>query len=324
MISLDFQLFHSLHVSPRTSSDGAIMAGCALEDCFKQFFVAENLKNYCCSNCWHTAAIEYLLRFAQDKANIEKLQCCNKNDICDCKTLSSLEGFRWSNSFSRTFKQLSIARSPKILCIHLQRASYNMFGQSVKLLGHISFPWILDLSSFMKTEVGIKKNTEANSRLGSLNRGNRERSFPLSKYQNVLNVLTVESISSKTNVVGEQEANTNIIPSGPCSESSETGPSLVDSRIRADCHEVVSAPFRHQRYRLVSVVEHFGSGGSGHYTVYRRVTAKIGDEDPASLLGSAIEQWFCISDSQVESVSEKDVFNANASMLFYERIDESI
>ncbi|KAI3451051.1 hypothetical protein Pfo_007716 [Paulownia fortunei] len=331
-ISLDFQLFHSLHLSPPISSDATIMAGCTLEDCLKQFFVAEHVENYCCSNCWHTAAIEYVSAFAEDKTDIEKLQRCNKNDSCECKTLSSLEAFPWSNRFSRTFKQLSIAQSPKILCIHLQRASYNMFGQSVKLLGHVSFPSILDLSSFMKTGVGIK-NMEANLQFGPLNRSSREiRSFPYSKYQNMLldpgmlscKASTVKSISSETEVAGEQERSAVIVENGPSSKASDA--SLLNSRRCADGNADVifpSAPLRHQMYRLVSVVVHFGTSGSGHYTVYRKVTGRLGDEDPVALLESAIEQWFCISDSEVHSVSEKDVLDANASMLFYEKIDNS-
>lgn len=74
-------------------------------------------------------------------------------------------------------------------------------------------------------------------------------------------------------------------------------------------------------YRLVSVVVHHGSSGSGHYTVYRKVTARLGDEDTVALLESSIEQWFCISDSQVRCVSQRDVLDANASMLFYEKIE---
>ncbi|KAL6583205.1 hypothetical protein OROMI_005283 [Orobanche minor] len=132
-ISLDFQLFHTLHLSPPISNGATIIPGCTLEDCLKRFFVAEHVENYCCSNCWHTAAIEYSCVFAENKADIENLRNCNKNDYCECKNLSFLEAFPWSNRFSRTLKQLSISRSPKILCIHLQRASYNMFGQSVKL-----------------------------------------------------------------------------------------------------------------------------------------------------------------------------------------------
>ncbi|KAK6125745.1 hypothetical protein DH2020_040519 [Rehmannia glutinosa] len=278
------------------------MAGCTLEDCLTQFCVAEHVENYCCSNCWHNAAIEYVSAFTKDKTVIEKLRCCNKNDSCGCKDLSSLEAFPWSNRFSRTFKQLSISRSPKILCIHLQRASYNMFGQSVKLQGHISFPLILDLSPFMNTGVGIK-HIGANSQFGPLNRSRKIRSFPYSKYQTMLldpgmlscKATKGKSISSETKIAGEQERNTITVENGPCSKAFET--SLLDSERRADGNGHVFSPLapnRHQMYRLVSVVVHYGTSGGGHYTVYRKVTARLGDEDPVALLESAIEQWFCI------------------------------
>ncbi|KAL7144122.1 hypothetical protein ABFS83_08G237300 [Erythranthe nasuta] len=318
-ISLDFQLFHSLHLSPPLSSDETIMDGCTLEDCLKQFFVAEHIENYCCSNCWHTAAIDYLSVFSSDKTDIEKLRRCNKNDSCDCKKISSLESFPWLNRFSRTFKQMSIARSPKILCIHLPRASYNMFGESVKLLGHISFPSILDLSPFMNTGVDIK-NTEPNLQISPLNRRSREiRSFTYSNYQNLLldpaklncKSTTEKSISSETMLESPEASN----PSSSDSTKSADGNMDVNLRL---------SPVRHQMYRLVSVVVHYGGDGSGHYTVYRKVRAKLGDENNfVALLESSIEQWFSISDSQVLSVSERDVFDANASMLFYEKIENS-
>ncbi|KAL2521389.1 Ubiquitin carboxyl-terminal hydrolase 27 [Forsythia ovata] len=309
-VSLDFQLFHSLHLSPLISYNATMMAGRSLEDCLEQFFVAEHIENYCCSHCWHSAAIKYVSTVAEDKTDIGKLQSCTNDDSCDCKTLSSLQGFPWSNRFCRTFKQLSIARSPKILCIHLQRASANIYGQTVKLRGHLSFPLILDLSPFMKSEVGIK-NLEENLQ------------FKKSKKQ-------CGNFSSKTEVAGESERNTGTLPNGNCLKVSKAGPMLLKNSGCADTSfgstPVLSKdkvdstiPSKPRLYRLVSVVEHFGTVGSGHYTVYRRVTAKIGAEDPVALLESAIDQWFCISDSEVHSVSEKDVLNANASMLFYEK-----
>lgn len=77
-------------------------------------------------------------------------------------------------------------------------------------------------------------------------------------------------------------------------------------------------------YHLVSVVEHFGSSGGGHYTVYRKVRGKIGgDGDDVALLESATQQWFCISDSHVDSVLEREVLDANASMIFYEKLDNA-
>lgn len=76
-------------------------------------------------------------------------------------------------------------------------------------------------------------------------------------------------------------------------------------------------------YRLSSVVEHFGRVGSGHYTVYRSVRADSNIEDPAKHCETPSSHWFCISDSEVHSVSETDVLTAEASLLFYERIIES-
>ncbi|GER35111.1 ubiquitin carboxyl-terminal hydrolase [Striga asiatica] len=299
------------------------MAGCTLEDCLKNFFMAEHVENYCCNNCWHNAAIEYSSVFAEDKTVVEKLQNCNKDDSCVCKKLSSLEAFPWSNRFSRTLKQMSISRSPKILCIHLQRASYNMFGQSVKLQGHISFPSILDISKFMNTGIGRKSTSK--SQFGPLNPSLREiRSFPFPKYRNTLvsprKLHSAKNTCFETNASGNQE-NTIAVNNGPCLKASES--SLLDSERRANTNESTNLPLpplRHQTYRLVSVVVHFGSSLGGHYTVYRKVTGRLGDEDLVALLESSIEQWFCISDSEVYSVSEKDVLGANASMLFYEKI----
>ncbi|KAL8473738.1 hypothetical protein ACS0TY_030546 [Phlomoides rotata] len=311
-ICLDYQLFHSLHLSPPVSNGGTIIAGCTLQDCIKQFFAAERIENYSCSNCWHNAAIGYLSAFAEDKTDIEKLQSCNADDSCQCKILSSLEAFPWSNRFSRTFKQMSIARSPKILCVHLQRASYNMFGQSVKLTGHISFPFVLDFSQF-----------------SPLNQSTREiRAVPYPKYQsmpfdprmlrfNASN--TAKSISMETDVASEKQRNA--VENGIRLEPSE---SILPSPTSCTNDNVdFMAPSRPQMYRLVSVVEHFGNSGSGHYTVYRKVRGKLGDEDHVGLLESALEHWFCISDSQVDSVSEKEVLDANASLLFYEKIEHT-
>ena len=85
-------------------------------------------------------------------------------------------------------------------------------------------------------------------------------------------------------------------------------------QVEGSCH---FAPWELHMYRLVSVVEHFGGGGSGHYSVYRRVSAKNKNDGDHPVV-----HWFCISDSYVQSVSEKDVLGAEASMLFYEKISE--
>jgi ubiquitin carboxyl-terminal hydrolase 30 len=82
----------------------------------------------------------------------------------------------------------------------------------------------------------------------------------------------------------------------------------------------VTVPPETQLYRLVSLVEHFGRAASGHYTVYRSVRADSNKEVPDDQFEPASERWFCISDFEVHSVSEKDVLDAEASLLFYEKI----
>ena len=78
-------------------------------------------------------------------------------------------------------------------------------------------------------------------------------------------------------------------------------------------------------YQLVSVVEHYGKSGSGHYIVYRRATESLNpfdyrfnheDQTPPV-------QWFYVSDSEVHSVPEETVLSAEASLLFYEKIPEN-
>ncbi|KAE9466149.1 hypothetical protein C3L33_01947, partial [Rhododendron williamsianum] len=156
-ISLDFQFFHSLHLSlVLCGGANVIMPGCSVEDCLRKFFVSERLDNYCCSHCWHGAAIKFLSSMDECEADIGKLRLCCEHGSCDCKKLPHLAALPWSNNFSHTFKQLNIARSPKILCIHLQRASMNEYGELIKLQGHVSFPLILNLNSF------VKKNWEEN------------------------------------------------------------------------------------------------------------------------------------------------------------------
>ncbi|KAL9245686.1 hypothetical protein vseg_019309 [Gypsophila vaccaria] len=83
-----------------------------------------------------------------------------------------------------------------------------------------------------------------------------------------------------------------------------------------------SVPSKTQLYRLVSVVEHFGRAGSGHYTVYRGVRAQIEEGDVDGGRNVLPLQWFRISDSDVHHASEEDVLGADASLLFYERIGD--
>ncbi|EFJ31355.1 hypothetical protein SELMODRAFT_88682 [Selaginella moellendorffii] len=68
-------------------------------------------------------------------------------------------------------------------------------------------------------------------------------------------------------------------------------------------------------YDLISVVVHQGSPMSGHYTVYRKVKeTKQGDVK----IAREETMWFAISDADVVKVSEEEVLEARATLLFYE------
>ncbi|CAH9071160.1 unnamed protein product [Cuscuta epithymum] len=267
------------------------VARCRVEDCLRRFLVAEQLESYYCSHCWHIAAIKYASKIIVDEIAVKKLKLCQELDSCDCKEMSCLRALPWSNEFSRTFKQFSIAHSPQILCIHLQRASINAFGESVKLQGHISYPLILDMSPFTKTQLGTKE-CEGGQQISLTNCIRQRTGIPSSYAKD----------GGEFREAAFQDSNDKELYSHSGS-SSASGSYL---------------PYREKHiYRLVSVVQHYGRVGSGHYIVYRRVAANTKQDSPAV---SSPEQWYCMSDSEVHAVSEKDVLDAEASLLFYEKV----
>ncbi|XP_062097401.1 ubiquitin carboxyl-terminal hydrolase 27 isoform X2 [Humulus lupulus] len=285
-ISLNFESFHSLALSPVLATGANIMVGCSLEDCLKQFTVAEQVENYRCSSCWHIAGIRFLSAIGSDETEIEKLRTCSEQDFCDCRKFLPQDAFPWSNKFSHTLKQISIARSPKILCIHLKRVSFNVFGESFKLQGHISFPMILDLFSFMTSGVAIKSRQEIFQR-GKMQPHYKQPSFLTGNFNiqhDTRNLnskdKTKESFYSKdTQDIRIEESNIDQI--GCCSET---------THVEKETHSYNQVSMIHQSvppsslYRLVSVVEHFGGAGSGHYTIYRSILKCMGSQKKRFLL----------------------------------------
>ncbi|KAK3211600.1 hypothetical protein Dsin_016306 [Dipteronia sinensis] len=338
-ISLDYQFFHSLSLLPVLNGGSTIMVQCALEDCLKQFFTAERVENYLCSRCWHIAAIKYLSAIGVNEMEIEKIRRCSVPESCDCRSLLQHKKLPWSNNFSHTLKQQSISRCPKILCIHLQRASINMIGELVKLQGHIAFPLILDLFPFMRSGVGIKDLDESWHRGQARLQHKKPSSCPNyanmkydAKMLNCMYGVTGENISFKVLAADEFETTATVKAVQGESESTQTegccNTVCTDMHMQSDNEEQVNAfsqicPSESYLYRLVSVVEHFGRVGGGHYTVYRSVRAESDTEDRNEHAETAPLRWFSISDSDVFSVSVKDVLAAEASLLFYERITES-
>jgi ubiquitin carboxyl-terminal hydrolase 4/11/15 len=66
-------------------------------------------------------------------------------------------------------------------------------------------------------------------------------------------------------------------------------------------------------YRLVSVVNHFGNAGGGHYTAYVRVREAAG--------GAAGGEWIEMNDRRCSAIASSVVCSAAAYILFYARED---
>ncbi|PQP96628.1 ubiquitin carboxyl-terminal hydrolase 27 isoform X1 [Prunus yedoensis var. nudiflora] len=328
-ISLNLESFHSLPLSPVLDGGDTIMVGCNLEDCLKQFTVAERVENYHCNHCWHIAAVKYLFSRGVNEADIEQIKRCTEQDSCDCRRRFHLDKLPWSNKFSCTLKQISIARCPKILCIHLKRVSINVFGELVKLQGCISFPLVLDLSQF--TISGSEINSwEENMRRGqaqgqSRNPSTRSNQFTMQydqRQHNNVYGLTRGGISEElASDISRFAANAQDLP-GESSFPQTAGFSKTmptDMYMHSGGDQWSKSCEDPCLYHLVAVVEHFGRAGSGHYTVYRSVRADLCEEEPDDQFEAAAPCWFSISDSEVCRVSKEAVLAAEASLLFYEK-----
>lgn len=324
-ISNNFEHFDCLPLSPVLCDSFTIRVGCTLADCLKQFTVAEHIENYRCNHCWHNAAIKYLSLMEGNKVELGKLRQCSDQEFCNCRKIYNLEKLPWSNRFSHALKQLSIARCPRILCLQLKRVHMNDVGQSFKLQGHISFPLILDVSSFITTRLGVKiqevdvQSLPLNSLPNHINLHFDIRMKSSGIYGEAREQIDADSPVNNTCISSTNRESLNEFPCSSSSESIHTNTqSQSIDKVDVSCNSVSQDICL---YQLVSVVEHFGRAGGGHYTVYRCVRSRSESSDVS---GDCFNQhsmrWFCVSDSQVYAVSVEDVLSAEASLLFYERI----
>jgi ubiquitin carboxyl-terminal hydrolase 1 len=70
-------------------------------------------------------------------------------------------------------------------------------------------------------------------------------------------------------------------------------------------------------YRIASLIVHFGSHSNGHYVSYRRRPRR-----GCSKKG-LLDDWFRISDEDIDKANLQEVLSANPFMLFYERVERS-
>ncbi|OAY67537.1 Ubiquitin carboxyl-terminal hydrolase 27 [Ananas comosus] len=195
LLSVYFESFHCLPLSPVLDRSENIIDGCTLTDCLKHFTAVEHLESYHCSRCWHIAVIKHLsLKSEKDEEKINKLSSCVNHDSCSCRDLFHKEEITWSG-FSHASKQLIITCYPQILCIYIQRASMNISGEFVKRQGHISFPLFLDLLPFMAVASTLVQETSMENMKNS-GRGD-SKNLPFNK-ENAIE--TGDAVTSKSSM----------------------------------------------------------------------------------------------------------------------------
>lgn len=350
MLSLDFQFFRCLPLSPVLDERAEIMAGCSVMDCLKHFTTVEHVDNYRCGRCWHTSALKYLYgKRKKDEEKIKKLEHCVDLDSCDCYRIFVQDEITWTG-FSRASKQLSIARCPKILCIHLQRASMNEYGEFIKLQGHIWFPLFLDLFPFTRVNMGDETSEGCVEKLEKQQQNlllpelyalqMKQEIHTLPHIYRIFNEqLPFENLSrdllirptsdalehSPNKTVTVDNDSDGATGNGMLSfdlQGPQSGSTIGGLNSKGKDGKVGSSnPSNECRYCLCSVVEHYGRPGSGHYAVYRRDRSEVGTGSSAGPSKVAKPRWFYISDHEVSMVPEEAVLAAEASLLFYELMD---
>ncbi|XP_031387908.1 ubiquitin carboxyl-terminal hydrolase 27 [Punica granatum] len=322
-LELVFEFFYTIIVVPVPTHGSAIMRGCTLFDCLRQFCVAHR-ESTCCKRCWHTAAAAYLSSLTEkNEGEIEKVEACTWGDSCECRSLSGLGSFPWTDDWCRIIRRTRIARPPAILCIQLARATAYERGDAFKLQGHVSFPLVLDISPFVLSGFGV--NMQGNLNMGpwllqqSKQRLLNLRSTPFNPQTDRRMPSGISkssrqeeshcSVQDELPDLGQAEGCSTVTKTDSCSES-------TDKKI-----QTAKKVFGDSRlYRLVSVVEHFGGMDDGHYTIYRSVRSNTPGDGHCQDSDEVPVRWFSISDTEVVPASEEEVLASNACMLFYERV----
>ena len=232
----------------------------------------------------------------------------------------------------------SVVKAPvlgaQVLCLQLRRVVWSNLGRLTKLAGHVAFPQLLDLQQALAATAepllpcepcapppaaapSVASLLWAVDALPSSSESRRFAAAPATEGDKA-----GDRRACKATDIGESEVS--------CSAGVGHCP--------AEQHHDVTRTRPSCWYRLISVIVHKGGVRSGHYLVYRLVRCipearlcndfggnakrcaqhleQIGD---GSGQGSVQEWWVCCSDEQVRRVDLKEVMNAEAALLLYER-----
>lgn len=190
-------------------------------------------------------------------------------------------------------KSFSIAKLPQILCLHIKRFKYDLFGSKVS--DYVQFPLVdFDMSDFCASsediQASLSTNSEGTTANGSPSNGTKQANGKTSP---------ATPRTSKRVKKGSASAQ----PSNARSNDKGAGVSGVNggSANGAPSSSTSARPL----YDLYAVICHSGSLHGGHYYAYAK--------HPGT------REWHEFNDSAVIKVDEETVASAEAYVLFYEQ-----
>lgn len=204
----------------------------------------------------------------------------------------SRESVSSSKDESQLVKQLTFARLPECLALHIQRTAYEN-GFPMKREDQVLFPTVLNMDNYVYNRQVAKRKAIARS-------------------ASVTNGQAAELEGSGCDAETPLGFSSLIAsPSFEAAASNMTSMSMFPSL------EAVTG--MNSNYTLRAVVVHLGGIDSGHFVTYRREPSCPLTSEP-SQNSKTRKSWFCTSDSVVREVPVEDVLKSNPYMLFYEKM----
>ena len=227
-------------------------------------------------------------------------------------------------------KQLSIARCPVALCLHLRRLIVTPMGFS-KLNCYVKFPLELDLTPYCSFTPSSKDGGNSG----------KNNNTSVSKDTIVKSKTCTTTTRTASIVGGNHQDNDYSNYKVDCDCCTTTTTTTSASTTISQYPTSISNKLL---YKLISVIVHHGNHFGGHYVcyvrrnldqkVYNKLSQNLQDQFKGKVMLPTLqnnkssdisvqqqqEQWIHISDESIRRVSVDEVLRSQAYMLYYEKL----
>jgi len=295
-----------------------------LEECFKKFTSLETITGVECASCSINSTLEVINSVLFD---IEHRNSSFSYDIhCQLGSLRRQQAWlkrklkratveteelteeleNMSNQVDRKYyvsivkvkstmkKQTFLARLPKILCLHINRLKFDVFGNSFKDPTVLSYPALLKIDGFM-----TNGSTKANYSLRSA-----VKHIGPAQGGHFVAYRRVDCIVSNSMQGTDDE------------DDGEYKEDLSDSHISFSDSEAFTSRSKRgdhsRKFRKVHIVDRFQNE--------QELKLQFRSQEGSYHSHNTVPKWFMMSDEQCFSIPEREVLQMDAYMLFYERL----